>query len=159
MALRGPTYFDQINFQKFAIAYLLNISFFQLGEQNWSRMMECEGMQLGRLLNLHKSSEEDGLNCIEVQLRRKGFWLLFYGYVFVMATLLFDEDILTPPSRHSQLQNLRREKLVSAPSFDFGCHYLLATDLVRKYGTVILFLIILFYLFFSTVYLVLLYHF
>ncbi|KAF7533338.1 hypothetical protein G7054_g7177 [Neopestalotiopsis clavispora] len=93
MALRGPTYFDQINFQKFAIAYLLNISFFQLGEQNRSRMMECEGMQLGRLLNLHKSSEEDGLNFIEVQLRRKGFWLLYYGYV------------------HSQLQNLRKEKL------------------------------------------------
>lgn len=84
MALRGPTYFDQINFQKFAIAYLLNISFFQLGEQNRSRMMECEGMQLGRLLNLHKSSEEDGLNFIEVQLRRKGFWLLYYGYVFVI---------------------------------------------------------------------------
>ncbi|KAH6653802.1 hypothetical protein BKA67DRAFT_261010 [Truncatella angustata] len=93
MALRGPTYFDEINFHKFAIAYLLNITFFQLGEQNRSRMAECEGMQLGRLLNLHKSSEEDGLNCIEVQLRRKGFWLLFYGYV------------------HSQLQNLRKEKL------------------------------------------------
>lgn len=82
MALRGPTYFDEINFQKFAIAYLLNITFFQLGEQNRSRMLECEGMQLGRLLNLHKISADDSLNCIEIQLRKKGFWLLFYGYVY-----------------------------------------------------------------------------
>lgn len=88
MALRSPTYFDQINFQKFAIAYLLNITFFQLGEQNRSRMLECEGMQLGRLLNLHKTTEDDGLNCIETQLRKKGFWLLFYGYVYATASCL-----------------------------------------------------------------------
>ncbi|ORY58867.1 uncharacterized protein BCR38DRAFT_70978 [Pseudomassariella vexata] len=93
MGLRGPTYFDEINYQKFAVAYLMSIAFFQLGEQNRSRMMEVEAMQLGRLLHLHKKSEYEGLNCIEKQLRKKGFWLLFYGYV------------------HSQLQNLRREKL------------------------------------------------
>lgn len=84
MALRRPTYFDEVNFQKFAIAYLLGIAFFQLGEQNRSRMLECESMQLGRLLNLHRTTgAEDGLNCIEIQLRRKGLWLLFYGYVLV----------------------------------------------------------------------------
>ncbi|KAH8659859.1 hypothetical protein BX600DRAFT_438095 [Xylariales sp. PMI_506] len=93
MGLRDTTYFDQVNFQKFAIAYMLEISFFQLGEQNRSRMMEVEAMQLGRLLNFHQISQYEGLNCIETQLRKKGFWLLFYAYV------------------HSQLQNLRNEKL------------------------------------------------
>jgi hypothetical protein len=93
MSLREPTYFDQVSFQKFTISYLLQISFFQLGEQNRSRMMEVEALQLVRLLNLHHISQYEGLNYIEMQLRKKGFWLLFYAYV------------------HSQLQNLRNERL------------------------------------------------
>ncbi|KAJ9144166.1 Fungal Zn(2)-Cys(6) binuclear cluster domain family protein [Pleurostoma richardsiae] len=93
MRLRDPQYFDKINFHKFAISYLMCISFFQLGDLNRARMMEVEAMQLGRLLHVHKISEYAELNCIEAQLRKKGFWLLFYTYV------------------HSELQNLRREKL------------------------------------------------
>jgi hypothetical protein len=79
--LRGPNYFDEINFQKWAASYCMSISFFLIGEHNRARMVEVESMQLGRLLNLHQISEYDGLNCIETQLRKKGFWLLFYGYV------------------------------------------------------------------------------
>ncbi|KAL3426769.1 quinate utilization pathway activator [Phlyctema vagabunda] len=56
-------------------------------------MIEVESMQLARLLELHQVSSYEGLNCIETQLRKKGFWLMFYGYV------------------HSQLQNLRKERL------------------------------------------------
>lgn len=79
--LRGPSYFDEINLQKWAASYLLNISFFQIGQQNLSRMVEVEAMQLARLLNIHRVMEYDGLNCIETQLRKKAFWLMFYGYV------------------------------------------------------------------------------
>lgn len=93
MNLREPAYFDQVNFQKFAISYLMQIAFFQLGELNRSRMMEVEALQLARLLNFHQISQYEGLNCIETQLRKKAFWLLFYVYV------------------HSQLQNLRNERL------------------------------------------------
>ena len=50
-------------------------------------------MQLARLLGLHQISEYMGLNCIEAQLRKKAFWLMFYGYV------------------HAQYQNLRKERL------------------------------------------------
>ena len=79
--LRGPRYFDQINYQKWAASYLLNIAFFQIGQQNLSRMLEVEAMQLARLLDIHRISEYNGLNCIETQLRKKAFWLMFYGYV------------------------------------------------------------------------------
>lgn len=79
--LRGSGFFDEINYQKWAISYLMQISFFQIGEHNRARMIEVESMQLARLLDLHQISRYDGLNYIETQLRKKGFWLMFYGYV------------------------------------------------------------------------------
>lgn len=72
--LRGPQYFDEISYHKWAASYLLNIAFFQIGHQNLSRMLEVEAMQLARLLNIHRFTEYDGLNCIETQLRKKAFW-------------------------------------------------------------------------------------
>lgn len=79
--MRGPDYFDQISFQKFATSYLFVIAFFQIGQVNRSRMTEVECLQLGRMLDLHRITEYRGLNHIETQLRKKGFWLVFYGYV------------------------------------------------------------------------------
>lgn len=79
--LRVSTYYDQLNFQKFAISYLFFAAFLQLGDHNWSRMLSVEAFQLARLLNLHRISEYRGLNCIETQLRKKGFWLVFYCHV------------------------------------------------------------------------------
>ncbi|RDW68307.1 hypothetical protein BP5796_08964 [Coleophoma crateriformis] len=93
LGLRSPEYFDEINHQKWAASYLLSIAFFQIGQHNRARMIEVEAMQLARLLEIHQISSYDGLNCIETQLRKKAFWLMFYGYV------------------HSQLQNLRKERL------------------------------------------------
>ncbi|KAI8314796.1 hypothetical protein K4K59_002310 [Colletotrichum sp. SAR11_240] len=61
--LRDATYFDQINSRKWAVS-----------------MFDIEFMQLGRLLGLHRISDYDGLNCIETQLRKKAFWLLFYAW-------------------------------------------------------------------------------
>ncbi|KAJ5672234.1 hypothetical protein N7507_001361 [Penicillium longicatenatum] len=81
MALRRPSYYDHLNFQKFSISYLLFAAFLQLGDHNWGRMVSVEAFQLARLLNLHSISEYRGLNCIETQLRKKGFWLLFYSHV------------------------------------------------------------------------------
>ncbi|KAI9728892.1 MAG: hypothetical protein M1834_007150 [Cirrosporium novae-zelandiae] len=90
---RSPSYFDEISFNKWSVSFLLYLACFQIGQHNRSRMLEVEAMQLARLLDLHHISSYDGLNCIEVQLRKKAFWLTFYGYV------------------HAQLQNLRKEKL------------------------------------------------
>jgi hypothetical protein len=81
MARRGPYYFDTISFQKWAIAYLLQITHLQIDNHNLSRMMEVEAMQIARLLGLHRVADYQGLNCIEAQLRKKGFWLMFYVYV------------------------------------------------------------------------------
>ena len=81
LTLRGPDYFDQISYQKFATSYLFDIAFFQIGNANRARMIEVECLQLGRMLNLHRITEYRGLNYIETQLRKKGFWLLFYSYV------------------------------------------------------------------------------
>ena len=91
--LRGPRYFDEISYSKWAASYLLALAFFQIGELNRARMIEVESMQFARLLELHRISAYSGLNCIETQMRKKAFWLMFYGYV------------------HSQLQSLRKEKL------------------------------------------------
>lgn len=81
MSLRTPDHFDQINFQKFATTYLFCAAFMQLGDHNWSRMLQSEAMQLARMLNLHNISEYAGLNHIETQLRKKGFWLVFYAFM------------------------------------------------------------------------------
>lgn len=78
---RIATYFDQVNFQKFATSYLLYAAFLQVGDQNRSRMFDIEAMQIARLLNLHCLSKYGGLNYIEIQLRKKGFWLVFYAFV------------------------------------------------------------------------------
>lgn len=91
--LRRSEYFENISFQKWAASYLMGIALFQIGEHNQARMMEVESMQLARLLDLHQVAEYTGLNCIEAQLRKKAFWLMFYGYV------------------HCQYQNLRKERL------------------------------------------------
>lgn len=88
--LRGQDYFNEINYNKWATSYLMAIAFFQIGEHNRARMIDVESMQLGRLLHLHKISEYEGLNYIETQLRKKGFWLLFYGYVSVHSSI---EDV------------------------------------------------------------------
>ncbi|GAB1198745.1 hypothetical protein APSETT444_008074 [Aspergillus pseudonomiae] len=93
MRLRTATYFDEINFQKYAISYLLYAAFLQLGDHNRSRMLDVEAMQIARLLNLHCISQYNGLNCIETQLRKKGFWLIFYSLV------------------HARLQNMLGERL------------------------------------------------
>lgn len=84
-SLRGPTYFDEVGYQKWAASYLMSIAFFQVGEHNSARMVEVESMQLGRLLHFHRIENYVGLNCIDVQLRKKGFWLLFYGYMYDAA--------------------------------------------------------------------------
>lgn len=91
--LRGYGYFEHVNFHKWAASYLISIALFQIGEHNQARMIEVESMQLARLLGLHQISEYAGLNCIEAQLRKRAFWLMFYGYV------------------HAQYQNLRKERL------------------------------------------------
>ncbi|KAE8374001.1 beta-glucosidase [Aspergillus bertholletiae] len=93
MGLRTATYFDEINFQKFAVSYLLYAAFLQLGDHNRSRMLNVEAMQIARLLNLHCISQYNDLNCIETQLRKKGFWLIFYTLV------------------HARLQNMLGERL------------------------------------------------
>ncbi|KAJ5589945.1 beta-glucosidase [Penicillium hetheringtonii] len=79
--MRSWSYFDQLNFQKFAVSYLFSAAFLQLGDQNWSRMLSVEAMQIARLLKMHLITNYEGLNCIETQLRKKGFWLVFYIYV------------------------------------------------------------------------------
>jgi hypothetical protein len=81
MNQRDPYYFSTVNFQKWSIAYLIQITQLQIGNHNLSRMMEVEAMQIARLLGFHQITDYDGLNCIETQLRKKGFWLMFYVYV------------------------------------------------------------------------------
>ncbi|GJC92017.1 quinate utilization pathway activator [Colletotrichum higginsianum] len=80
MRQRTARYWDRINHRKWAVCYVLSVACFQTGQVNRSRMFDVEYLQLSRLLGLHRISEYEGLNCIETQLRKKAFWMLFYGY-------------------------------------------------------------------------------
>jgi len=91
--LRGPRYFDEVSHVKWAISYLFYMAYYHIGEHNKSRMIESEAILFARLLELHHVSAHSGLNLVETQLRKKAFWLMFYGYV------------------HLQLQNHRKERL------------------------------------------------
>lgn len=77
---RTASYWDHVNHRKWAVSYVFSVACFQTGQVNRSRMFDVEYLQLSRLLGLHRISEYEGLNCIETQLRKKAFWLLFYGY-------------------------------------------------------------------------------
>ncbi len=80
MELRTINYWEQLSQRKWAVCYLLAAAAAQLGQVNRGRMLEVESMQIGRLLGLHRMADYEGLNCIETQLRKKSFWLLFYTY-------------------------------------------------------------------------------
>lgn len=78
---RGLRHFDEISHMKWATAYVTYLAYFHVGKFNMSRAIECEANLFSRLLELHRSSAYEGLNCIETQLRKKAFWLMFYAYV------------------------------------------------------------------------------
>nr|RBQ84575.1 hypothetical protein FVER53263_07762 [Fusarium verticillioides] len=92
-SFRDASYFDTVSHDKWASSFLLGIAFHQAGNTNQWRMLEVEAMQLLRLLEVHRVSSYAGLDAIEVQLRKKAFWLMFYGYVH-------------------QIHNLRNERLM-----------------------------------------------
>lgn len=81
--LRTASYWDRVSQRKWAVSYLLSVGCIQTGQTNRSRMLEVEAMQVARLLGLHRISDYEGLNCIERQLRKKSFWLLFYCYAYI----------------------------------------------------------------------------
>ncbi|EKJ71684.1 hypothetical protein FPSE_08130 [Fusarium pseudograminearum CS3096] len=86
-SFRSTTYFDTVSHQKWASSFLLGNSFHQTGNTNLWRMLEVESMQLLRLLEVHHVSTYIGLDAIEIQLRKKAFWLMFYGYVHQMHNI------------------------------------------------------------------------
>ncbi|KAM0510608.1 hypothetical protein D7B24_009309 [Verticillium nonalfalfae] len=80
LRLRSAGHWDHVTHRKWAVCYSLAIGTFQTGQSNHSRMLEVEAAQFARLLGIHRISEYEGLNRIETQLRKKAFWLQFYGY-------------------------------------------------------------------------------
>ncbi|KAK2125352.1 hypothetical protein NOF04DRAFT_1373002 [Fusarium oxysporum II5] len=86
-SFRDTTYFDTVSHQKRASSFLLGVTFHQTGNNNLWRMFEVESMQLLRLLEVQHISSYAGLDAIEVQLRKKAFWLMFYGYLHQMHNL------------------------------------------------------------------------
>ena len=81
LRLKKHEYYDEITYIKFATHWMSYLAFFHVTEYNRARMVELEAKQLARCLNLHNVSEYGALDCIEIQLRKKGFWLIFYSFV------------------------------------------------------------------------------
>jgi hypothetical protein len=77
---RDVVYFDTVSHQKWASSFLLGIAMNQTDNTNLWRMLEIEAMQLARMLEVQRVASYQGLDAIEVQLRKKAFWLMFYGY-------------------------------------------------------------------------------
>ncbi|PCG90186.1 Transcription factor [Penicillium occitanis (nom. inval.)] len=90
---RSARYYDEVSHTKWTAAFMFYTSFLQVGEVNKARMMEMEAILFARLLELHRISAYTGLNCIEVQLRKKAFGFMMHGYV------------------HQELQNIRKERV------------------------------------------------
>ncbi|KAF5534802.1 beta-glucosidase [Fusarium napiforme] len=86
-SFRDASYFDTVSHDNWASSFLLGIAFHQAGNTNQWRMLEVEAMQLLRLLEVHRVLSYAGLDAIEIQLRKKAFWLMFYGYVHQMHNL------------------------------------------------------------------------
>lgn len=110
--LRDTSFFDTVSHQKWASSFLISLAFHQTGNTNFWRMFEVEAMQLLRLLEVQHVSSYKGLDAIEGQLRKKAFWLMFYGYIhqtynlrnerlaFLDTTILRDinlEDLMPAP--------------------------------------------------------------
>ncbi|VTO91909.1 unnamed protein product [Fusarium graminearum] len=72
-------------------------------------------MQLLRLLEVQKVSSYTGLDAIEVQLRKKAFWLMFYGYVHQMHNLRNERLTFLDPVLSCEI---RFEDLMPAPVDD-----------------------------------------
>lgn len=85
--LRSSDYFEALNQSKWAIAYMFQIAYFQLGGLNQVSFWYSEAAQMSRLLKLEDLSSYLRLNCIETQLRKKAFWLTFYIFVWVLGFL------------------------------------------------------------------------
>lgn len=75
-------YFDEPTHTKWATSYLIGLCYFHVGFAESSVLMRnAEQIQLARILRFHEPETYKGLNCIEVQLKKKAFWLTFFGHV------------------------------------------------------------------------------
>ncbi len=79
--LRPPNYFDICGHSKWAIAYMLSIAYYQVGLFNRTTFWSAEAAQMARILRLEDPSNFPGTNCIETQLRKKAFWVMFFPFV------------------------------------------------------------------------------
>ncbi|KAF4331918.1 hypothetical protein FBEOM_14302 [Fusarium beomiforme] len=114
-SFRDTRYFDTVSHQKWASTYLLGVAFHQTVNNNLWRMLEVESMQLLRLLEVQHLSSYTGLNAIEIQLRKKAFWLMFYGYVHQMYNLRNERLMFLDPTT---LCDLDIEGLMPTPVDD-----------------------------------------
>lgn len=102
-SFRDTTYFDTVSHQKWASTFLLGVAFHQTVNNNLWRMLEVESMQLLRLLEVQHLSSYSGLDAVEIQLRKKAFWLMFYGYVHQMYNLRNERLMFLDPTTLSDL--------------------------------------------------------
>lgn len=79
--LRSPEYFANVDQPKWAIAYMFQVAYFQLGTSNRVALWYAEAAQINRLLRLEDSKNSLVRDCIDVQLRKKAFWLTFFIFV------------------------------------------------------------------------------
>ena len=114
-SFKDTQYYDTISHQKWASNFSLGLAFFQIGKNTLWRMLDVEAMQLLRFLEVQHISSYAGLDAIEVQLRKKAFWLMFFGYVHSMQNLRNEWLNFLD---HSILRRTNLEDLIPSPVDD-----------------------------------------
>lgn len=79
--LRPPEYFADLSQPKWAIVYMFQVAYFQLGTSNRVAFWYAEAAQMNRLLKLEEPNSNLVQDCIDIQLRKKAFWLTFFIFV------------------------------------------------------------------------------
>lgn len=82
---RTIEYFDTVSHEKWAIAYMIATTSAHLQNKARSGIQFAETSAMCSELGLNRIASYSGLNAIEIQLRKKAFWLNFTTYSHVRA--------------------------------------------------------------------------
>ena len=74
---RDVDYMDNLTREKWAVAYFLALAHGHMNQFNRFRILNSEAIMILWTLKCHLVSGYQGLDYIEIQLRRKSFWLTF----------------------------------------------------------------------------------
>lgn len=87
LSARPPEYLDKLSHEKWAISYMISITNAHLGFRTRARVQQAEMDVICSEMEFHRISSYANLDYIEVQLRKKAFWLTFTSQSSVVTAI------------------------------------------------------------------------